>query len=179
MGWLRLGRRTDAISPLTPTRTRRQPHSEAQSNGQDPDTSIIHREEEISEEEGISTHTRAVLSRQEIGLGRLVPPMGRQAPVLYGNSDWHKFRWANDDYDCSKLAVAIVVEDPNLSSGGLDDPTRSVRIRTAMWMEHTSYLSYILLVPTWWLVTWPLCGVIHRGIVRNIQQEFPVGSGTH
>lgn len=66
----------------------------------------------------------------------------------------------------------------NITKGGIKkksisdmthENVRHLKIRTEMWLEHTSYLSHVLLLPTWWMLAKPLGGFIHQGVVENIQ----------
>eukprot|EP00466_Bigelowiella_natans_P004731 jgi/Bigna1/74069/fgenesh1_pg.27_\ len=182
MGWLRIGKRTEVISPYP----RRQPPDPStpgeiiQFNKQEGEGGTREKQQPPSNREvGAGLYNK--LPKQEIGMGRLLPPMGRTAPTLYGPADWHKFRWACDDYPwVSKLAFSVIIEEggtPANIEGSVGvqgeeggESSRELQIRTEMWLEHTSYLAYFLLLPTWWILARPLCSVIHYGVVDNIEK---------
>jgi len=165
VGWLRLGRRTDVISPY-PARTALQ--YDDQSIG-GIENSAVQRVERMG---AVVTEGCEVLPRHEICVGRLVPPMGREAPTLYGTLEWHKFRWACEDYTwISKLAVSVCIDEVLVPGETKIHPNRShrqVRITTKAWLEHTSVLATVLLLPTWWTMVRPLIRMIHDGVVHNV-----------
>eukprot|EP00471_Norrisiella_sphaerica_P007146 CAMPEP_0184491862 /NCGR_PEP_ID=MMETSP0113_2-20130426/21540_1 /TAXON_ID=91329 /ORGANISM="Norrisiella sphaerica, Strain BC52" /LENGTH=336 /DNA_ID=CAMNT_0026876403 /DNA_START=55 /DNA_END=1062 /DNA_ORIENTATION=- len=137
MGWLRLGKRTDVISPYP---ARRPPPPEVPGQILTRDSALT---EDSKRDQLESAHR---IPKNEIGFGRLLPPMGREAPVLYGPTDWHKFRWACDDYPwVSKLAVSVIIEDVSRKSTSdelKESGERRLRVRTEMWLENTSYLAH-------------------------------------
>ncbi|GAB5369945.1 hypothetical protein AAMO2058_001449700 [Amorphochlora amoebiformis] len=152
MGWLCLFTRIDTVSS----------HPKVIRNHDSPDPRV-----NPSKTPEISN-----LGRIDICYGRLVPGWGRQEPTLYGPSNWHKYRWCWDDYDwISKLVVNVTIEE---TGNDTNNSLRYVRVKTDMRFAHTSHLPWVLLLPTWWLLARPLCGIIHRGVVHNVQ-KFAIG----